>query len=207
MKISKFRLFRILFALLIVIYLVLNTFDDIRDGKVLLLIGIVISILLIYNSRKFKPLFLMMIFFFSYIFNLIDFYWNSTDISGGYQTFDIIEYYNYTLKIHVYFLIFLFASFPIIKDNIYFNNKFSNTQSRFLFILTISFTAFIFLFVKCSLNSLYHFRIRDLAFFSCIAFIKRRSRSFHRHQQGSCFTFYQNIFRCNLQNMSFELFG
>lgn len=145
-KVDNNYIIRILLAISIIVCLLMWNPHGINGGKTLLLLALGINLLLIYYSRKFKPLLIMMVFFFSYIFNLIDYYWNGVDISGGYQIFDIIEYYNYTLKIHVYFLAFLLASFPVLKHRIYLRERLKNKQSTFLFYLTACFMLFIYLF-------------------------------------------------------------
>ncbi len=120
--------------------------DSFTSGYLLLKIGLGLNIYLIIKSRKIKPVAILFLFALTYLLNLIALYRDNVDISGGYNIFDRLEYYNNTLWIHVLFLYSISLFFPLIKERFYLKDKLIPEFSRFYFWITFIFMAFIALF-------------------------------------------------------------
>lgn len=120
--------------------------ENIDTGYLLLKIGIGINIYLILKSRKIKPVAIFFVFALTYQLNLIAFYRDLEDISGGHNLFDKIDYYNNTEWIHTIFLLSIALFFPVIRKGYYIKNKLSTEPSRFFFWITFFFMSYIAIF-------------------------------------------------------------
>lgn len=149
--ISKIGLHYFEKIILVLLGLILFLFEveltaDIESGSKLLIIGILLHLYLIIKSRKFKPLSIFFVFALSYQLNLIGYYKDGADISGGFSQFDRIDYYNATEYFHVIFIYSIALFFPLIREKIYFRDKILPVFSNFYFWITFIFMSFIAIF-------------------------------------------------------------
>jgi len=120
--------------------------QDVISGYLLLKFGIGINIYLIIKSRKIKPVAILFLFLLTYQLNLIAYYRDSFDISGGFDLFDKIEYYNNTEWIHVLFIASIALFFPLIKKRFYFKDKIILDYSKFNYWVTFALMTYISVF-------------------------------------------------------------
>lgn len=138
-------------GLILTLGLILFVFRDtltesFESGYLLLKTAIGLSIYLIAKSRKIKPLSIFFVFALTYQLNLIAFYRDLEDISGGYNIFDRLDYYNNTEWYHTLFLLCIALFFPLIKERHYFKEKFLPEKSVLFYWITLMFMAYIAVF-------------------------------------------------------------
>ncbi len=108
--------------------------------------GIVANLYLIIKSRKFKPLAFLFFFWLTFIINLIPYYKNGYDISGGYYQLDIPQYYDRATFVHVFLLLCTALLMPTIKKRIYLKDRIPVKLDNFSFWFTSLFMLFILLY-------------------------------------------------------------
>lgn len=123
-----------------------NLLLNIDSGYLLLKIGIGINIYLILKSRKIKPVAIFFVFALTYQLNLIAYYRDLEDISGGHNLYDKIIYYNNTEWIQVLFLLSIAIFFPLIRKSYFLKNKLSAEPSKFFYWITFFFMSYIAIF-------------------------------------------------------------
>jgi len=143
LKADKMLIFLTAFILYLYSYFHL---DQIIYGKWLVVFGLLISSYLIIISRKFKPLCIFFVFAALYQVNLISYYFHGVDISGGFDTFDFIQYYNETELIHFLFISSIAFFIPKINHPIYIKDYISYRHSPLIFWTTFLFAAFLIIF-------------------------------------------------------------